>query len=161
MKTLFTLILCVYCVSVFSQRSQQNSIDATYIFQKASLTIYNSESKAEVNKQVVVDPALLDTTSMFFEKVFLEATISNGVLSSCVLPNHQDYLVQDELMLTPAKESDKKADSDINRLQLMPYSTSFDDDILSFTFLYLYGSSQYNFPLEAKLVITMSKQKYP
>lgn len=160
MKTLFTWILCLYCISAFSQTSQVNSTDGTYTFQKAIFTTYNESTKAEVDTRVIADPALLDTTDVFFQRVFLEASISNGVLSSCILANQREYLVQDESMLIPAKKSDEKSDSGNNNIQLLPYSTSFSNDILTFTFLELYGDSRYSFPLEGKLTITLSKQKY-
>lgn len=154
------LILCLCCISASSQTSSQNSTDGTYTFQKATFTTYNYDSKAEVETQTVVEKALLDSTHMFFQNVFLEANISGGILSSCILPNLKEYVVQDEVKLIPAKKSESKTDSQSDYIQLLPYSTSFTNDILSFTFLYPYGDSKYSFPLEGKLIITLSKQKY-
>lgn len=160
MKILYTLILCLCSLVTYSQSAKTNSTDGTYLFEKAVFTISNSNSKSEVDRLVITDPASIDTTNLFLENIFSQATINNGILSFCILPDQSEYTVEDGIILLPAKEEKAKKDmSEHRQKQLAPYSTSFHDNILTFTFIYPYGDSKYDFPLEGKLTITLTKQK--
>lgn len=159
MKIFHTLILCLCTLSVYSQSSKANKTDGTYLFEKAVFTISNSNSKSEVDTRIITDPALVDTTDMFLQNIFLQATISNGILSFCVLPDQSEYTVEDGIILLPTKEKSEVSLKHSQR-QLSPYSSSFSDNRLTFTFIFLYGDSNYDFPLEGKLTITLTKQKY-
>ena len=97
---------------------------------------------------------------MFLQNIFSQATISNGVLSFCVLPDQSEYTVEDGIILLPTKEKSEVSALKHSQRQLSPYSSSFSDNRLIFTFIFLYGDSNYDFPLEGKLTITLTKQKY-
>lgn len=160
MKLFQLLILCLCSIFVYPQSNDTNNTNGTFLFQKATLTSFNYDTKSEVDTRVVNDPLLLDTTDMFFQNVFLEVTISNGILSSCILPNNLEYTVRDGNILIPAKESpSEKRSEEGNYTQLSPYSIRFHNNTLDFTFHYLYGDSRYNFPLEGRLVITLTKKE--
>ncbi len=160
MKILHTLILCLCALSAYSQSGKANKTDGTYLFEKAVFTISNSNSKSEVDKRIITDPALVDTTDMFLQNIFLQATISNEILSFCVLPDQSEYTVEDGIKLIPTKEKSDVSGLKHSQRQLSPYSSSFSDNRLIFTFIFLYGDSSYDFPLEGKLTITLTKQKY-
>ncbi len=161
MKILQTLIISLFALSAYSQTDKVNNTDGTYLFKKAGFTIYNYNSKSEVDTRVITDPALIDTANLFLQNVFLQATISNGVLSFCILADQQEYTVEEDgITLLPTKEKSNEKDSSENERQLSPYSSSFSDSTLIFTFIYSYGDSSYDFPLEGKLAITLTKQKY-
>ena len=167
MKIFYTLILYLYALSAFSQTNKTIvNTNGTYLFQKAVFTVSNYNTKSEVDTRVITDPSLLDASDLFFRNVFLQATVNNEVLLSCMLPDEVEYLVKDGIELIPAKilpptdehVQDKAADNN-QPLQLAPYSLSIQNSILTFTVNYLYGDSRYNFPLEGKLVVTLTKQK--
>lgn len=161
MKVLYTLTLCLCVIFAYSQTKQTNSSDGTYIFQKATFTAYNYDSKAEVDTRTIDNAALLDTTDMFFQKVFLKATIENDLLSFCTLPDQREYKVEDQLTLVPAptKELSKRDYTSNISMQLSPYTFLVNNNILTFTFIYSYGDSRYSFPLEGKLTVSLTKEK--
>ncbi len=159
MKILYTLILCLCAFSAYPQSGKANNTDGTYLFEKAVFSISNSNSKSEVDRLVITDPASIDTTNLFLRNIFSQVIINNGILSFCILPDQSEYTVEDGIILLPAKEKAKKELSEHSQRQLSPYSSSFLDNILTFTFIYPYGDSRYTFPLEGKLVVTLTKQK--
>ena len=159
MRTVNILIFCIFSLSMYSQTNKESSIDGTYLFEKAVFTISNSNSKSEVNTRVITDPAIIDTTDLFLQNIFLQTTISNGILSFCILPDQLEYRVEDGVILIPTKEKPQVNTSENNHSQLPHYLLSLSDDKLTFTFIYLYGDSKYHFPLEGKLVVTLTKQK--
>lgn len=167
MKIFYTLILYLCALSAFSQKNEiAVNTNGTYLFQKVIFTIYNYNTKAEVNTSVITDPASLDAADLFFRNVFLEATIGNEVLLSCMLPDRTEYLVKNETELIAVKILPANAEQiqgriseDDKPLQLTPYLLSIQNNVLTFTVRYLYGNSEYNFPLEGKLVLTMTKQQ--
>ena len=159
MKILYTLMLCLCTLVTYSQSAKTDSTDGTYLFKEAVFTISNSNSKSEVDKITITDPASIDTTNLFLKNIFSQAIINNGILSFCILPDKSEYTVEEGIILIPAKEKAKKDMSEQKQRQLSPYLSSFRDNILTFTFIYPYGDSRYNFPLEGKLTITLTKQK--
>ena len=82
-----------------------------------------------------------------------------------MLSDSINYIVKDlnELIPVPIEASAKKTDQSIPKpnypVQLTPYSFSIEGNTLTFITGFLYGNSQYSFPLEGKLVLTMTKQK--
>lgn len=158
MKIFYTLILCLCAISAYSQTKGINSTDGTYIFQKATFTTYNYDSKAEVGTHVIDDPKLVTPNELFYYRnLFLEASIHNGELNYCMLFDHSRYKVQfaTELIFMDSKE--QVLPEEIHT-QLTPYSLSINDNILTFTVDIPYGDSRYSFPLEGKLILTMTKQ---
>ncbi|PXV68941.1 hypothetical protein CLV62_101207 [Dysgonomonas alginatilytica] len=158
MKILYTIILALCAIYAYSQEGQQNKNDGVYLFQKATLTTYNYNSKAEINTRIIEDVTLIDSTDIFLQNIVLKAIIYNGVLSFCILPDHREYVVRNEVILIPAKEGEEHAKSN-NPKELFPYTSSFDNNTLTFTSEYLYGNPTYEFPLENKLAIILTKEK--
>ena len=167
MKIFYTLILYLCALSAFSQTNETAvNTNGTYLFQKAIFTTSNYNTKAEVNSRIITDPSSLDASELFFLNVFLQATVNDEVLLSCMLPDGIEYLVKGGTELVPTKvllptdERIRNKTADTNQpLQLAPYSLSIQNNTLTFTVRYLYGDSRYNFPLEGKLVVTLTKQK--
>lgn len=167
MKIFHTLILCLCTLSVYSQTVHQNSTDGVYIFQKATFSTYNYNTKAVLDTRIVDNPVLVDPTELFFLNVFQQVTINNGALSFCILPDNSEYIIENEVKLIPAKKTitstkDNLAQDESDQVtskQLTPYSLSIENDKLTFSVSYLYGDSQYNFPLEGKLTVILAKQK--
>lgn len=160
MKLISTLIVCLFSLSAYSQSIP----DGTYIFQDASFTTLNYNTRAVVNTNTVSSSASLDSTDMFYQRAFLELTVSDGVLSSCTLPNQVEYAVVNGVLLIPAKTYDSSQVYDENGLdgengrRIPPYTTSISGNTLTVTFIFLYGDSRYNFTLEGDLVVTLIKQ---
>ena len=167
MKIFYTLILYLCALSAFSQINETAvNTNGTYLFQKAIFTTSNYNTKAEVNSRIITDPSSLDASELFFLNVFLQATVNDEVLLSCMLPDGIEYLVKGGAELIPTKvlsptdERVRNKTADDNQpLQLAPYSLSIQNNTLTFTVRYLYGDSRYNFPLDGKLVVTLTKQK--
>lgn len=162
MKTFYVLLCCLYAISSYGQTGQPSTIaDGIYTFQKGTFIIYNYGTRSQIDSYTIDDPLLVNKTDVYFQNVFLEAIINNGVLSSCVLPDNKDYIINNTIELLPSKEYDKEGNGDVNNtaLQLAPYSLSTKGNILTFTVRYLYGDSRYSFPLEGKLVVDLIKQK--
>ncbi|SHF45262.1 hypothetical protein [Dysgonomonas macrotermitis] len=160
MKLFYTLILCLCAGFVYSQTEQQTTVaDGDYIFKKATFTVLNYDGQSIVDTHDIDDPKMLDKTEIFYYNVFLEATIYNGFLQSCVLPDQQPYSVKDGGGgLIPAKEYEKDEKAGDIELQLAPYSFSAKGNELTFIVCYLYGDSRYSFPLEGKLTLVLTKQ---
>lgn len=166
MKLFHTGLLCLCALSVYSQTEHQDKTNGTYFFQKATLTVYNANSKSIVDTRIINEPAALSNENdIFFGSMFREANINNGQLISCMLPDSVNYKVKDLVDLIPApiedslKKSDKSDSKTNYPVQLAPYSSSIEGNTLTFTTVFLYGNSQYSFPLEGKLVLTMTQQK--
>lgn len=168
MRILQTLILCLCTLSVYSQTKKDNPTNETYLFEKATFTVYNYNSKAVVNTRVITDLASMTTEDMFYQNTFGRVIINNGSLLYCTLPDQKEYAVKDDgVKIFPIKtqsflKDEKKESVSSGRPfsgQLEPYLMSLDNGVLTFTVNYVYGDSQYSFPLEGKLVLTMTKQK--
>ena len=159
MKLFYTIIFCLCAIGVHSQINHSKENDGTYLLQKAVFSTYNYNTKGEIDTRVI-DPESLEDGEIFYQNVFKEVSIYNHELTFCVLSNNLDYQVTDRLTLIPAKEynSDKVKSGNIPA-QLSPYSLSIENNTATFTVLYLYGDSRYNFPLEGKLTLTLTKQK--
>ena len=167
MKKLFHIgLLCLCALSAYSQKVHHDKTRGTYIFQKAILTVYNANSRSVIDTRTINDLSTLSNEKdVFFGSVFREANINDGQLTSCMLSDSINYIVKDlnELIPAPIEASAKKSDQSIPKpnypVQLTPYSFSIEGNTLTFTTGFLYGNSQYSFPLEGKLVLTMTKQK--
>ncbi len=166
MKLIHTLLLCLCASCAYSQTEHQNVTDGIYHFQKATVSVYNADTRAQVDTRIINDPVTLSNGSdTFFRNIFLEAGISNGILASCMLPDSINYAVKDAIELIPTltDTSSKKTNDDEAvanyPIQLIPYLFSVTDNVLTFTVSYLYGDSKYSFPLEGKLTVILNKQK--
>lgn len=167
MKMLYILMLCLYTTSMYSQTSKGISGNETYLFEKATFTLYNYNSKAEVNTRVITDPGLVTPEDIFYQNVFRRAIINNGSLLYCTLPDEKDYAVKDDgvkllalKVQVPFKE--EKKEPTVGRVfsgQLEPYTMSLKGGVLTISVMYVYGDSRYPYTLEGKLVLTMIKQK--
>lgn len=166
MKIFFTIILCLCAIYAHPQSSNSQDADGTYVFKKAVLTIYNDNTKAEVSTVTIDNVASLNMEDMHLRNAFLQATIYQGILSSCILPDNMEYTVENEIELVATKvDPDKKTDFDQlglgnapESMQLKPYTFTTNNNVLTLTFDYSYGDSTYNFPLEGKLTIILTKQ---
>lgn len=168
MKFLQALILCLCTLSVYSQTKKNNPTNETYLFQKATFTVSNYNTKAVVNTRVITDIASVTAEDMFFSNTFSRVIINNGSLLYCTLPDQKEYVVKDDgIKISPIKtqsffKEEKKESVPAGRPfsgQLEPYTMSLNGDVLTFTVTYIYGDSRYQFTLEGKLVLTMTKQK--
>lgn len=155
--------MCVYSQSVSNPET-----DGVYLFSKATLTIYNFDTKQEVDLKIVEDPSVIETADFHFANVFLQATIQDGKLFSCMLPDEQEYKVSNNIQLEPFKEKEVEKNmlmnmdgtENISQLRsLKPYSFTIENDILTFEVLYPFGDSTYDFPLEGKLTVVLTKQQ--
>lgn len=171
---LFLMLFLSFCMMSASAQTPQGvkatrqiRTGDTYLFQKATFTVYNYNSKAVVDTRVIADPASLTVEDMYFRNIFRQVIISNGALVFCTLPDEKGYAVKaDGIKLSPAKTVVlPKGSLQANDLpqnpspQLEPYILSINNDVLTFSVDYLYGDSKYKFPLEGKLILTMIKQK--
>lgn len=167
MRILHALILCLCTLCVYSQNKRDNSANETYLFEKATFTLYNYNTKAVVNTRVITDPASVTHEDIFYQNVFRRAVINNGSLLYCTLPDEKDYAVKDDgIKLSPLKTQvlfkEEKKEPTVGRVfsgQLDPYIMSVTDGVLTITVTYVYGDSRYPYTLEGKLVLTMTKQK--
>lgn len=164
MKLFHTLALCLCVMSVCAQApmaARPSKSDGTYLFQKAVLTVYNANTKAVVDTRTITDPATLSSeTDVFYRNIFLEAAVKNGELRFCTLPDKRSYLVTENTTLTAARKYSKEETSPLDYVpvQVEPYVMSVNGNTLTFTLDYFYGESRYSFPLEGKLVLTMTQK---
>ncbi|MDR2955304.1 MAG: hypothetical protein LBV43_09505 [Prevotella sp.] len=164
-----------------AQTDQTGSADGTYVFSKAALVTFNYETKQEMENFTITDPALIDSTNFHLQRVFLQATIHNGAITGCILQNKKEYRIEGDKLLP--QENDKKdqeanpAEADILLQEkkemegeqlpafdeippvLMPYNLTVTNGTATVEFLYPFGDTRYNFGLEAKLTITLTKQE--
>lgn len=163
MKILYILLLCLPTLFVHSQTNDINNITGTYLFEKATFTVNNYNTKSQVDFRTIIDPSELTEDDLIFLNVFREATISNGMLLSCMLPDRREYVVEGGVNLYPSKiespdEADKRDQSFDPPKQLTPYELSLEGGSLIFKVRYLYGNSMYNFPLEGELIVILKLQ---
>jgi hypothetical protein len=185
MKQLF-LFICLYLSfllssGLYAQTDQTGSADGIYVFSKATLVTFNYETKQEVETFTITDPALIDSTNFHLQKVFLQATIHSDAITGCILKNKREYRIEADKLLP--HENDKK-DQEANREEddvllqekkeaegeqlpafdeippvLMPYNLTTANGTATVEFTYPFGDTRYNFGLEAKLTITLTKQE--
>ena len=161
------LMLCLCTVSMYPQTQQGKRGNETYLFEKATFTLYNYNSKAVVNTRVITDPASVTPEDIFYQNVFRRAVINNGSLLYCTSPDEKDYVVKDDgvklsALKTQVSPKDEKKEPAVGRVfsgQLDPYIMSVNGGVLTISVTYVYGDSRYPYTLEGKLVLTMIKQK--
>lgn len=166
MKIFFTIIFCLCAIYAYPQASNSQDSDGTYVFKKAVLTIYNANTKAEVSTETIDNVASLNMEDIHLRNVLLQATIYQGVLSFCILPDNLEYAVQDGIQLVPMKvDAEKKTvfnqlelGNAPESMQLKPYTFTTSNNVLTLTSNYSYGDSTFDFPLEGKLTIMLTKQ---
>jgi len=164
-KILIYIILGVFLCAT-SAYSQTNAANGTYVFSKATLTIYNYHTNSEVLTREFSDTASLKgLKEMSFpaQPVFLSARIYEGVLIYCKLwnDNHNYSVEKNGRELVPMNVVVNKSgkNNDVpNPYFLYPtYKLDISGNTATFTFSQPYGSCLYNFPLEGKFVITLVK----
>ena len=169
-KILFLCFSVLASLGIYAQEeatptlfSNTGSNNGTYVFSKATLAITNFDTKQEVESYTITDPATIDSTNFHFNNVFLQAVIYDGTLTECIMLNQQGYIVRGNMLI----KDDKKEVTSYNdtgngeveqTLYLNPYQFTLADGKVTFEFLYPFGDSRYNFPLEAKLTIILTKQ---
>lgn len=172
MRIFFTIVLvlcaiCAYSQSVLTGGSGKNT-DGSYSFHSLTVKAYNYNTKSEVFAHTFNDTTSLKKLNELpfpVQPVFLLATIHQGVLNACTLWNNlKEYNVVDNgMLLEPAKEYDSdnqvmEEDPFSQPYRLSPlYTLEIEGNNAIFTFQELYGNSSYNFPLEGKLIITLTK----
>lgn len=172
MRIFFTaiFILCavyLYPQSVLTQDSEKRA-DGNYSFYSLTVKAYDYNTKSEVFTHTFNDTTSLKQLKELpfpVQPVFLSATIRQGVLKACTLWNNlKEYnVVDDGMLLEPAKESDSdnlltEEDPFSQSYRLSPLSTlETEGNNAIFTIQEPYGNSLYNFPLEGKLIITLTK----
>lgn len=174
MKIFYIIIFCICTISTYSQIKKNGIVEldtnGSYSFNKAIVTVYNDETKAEILTQTFNDTTSLQTLRDLpypTQPVFLSVHIQSGILSSCILWNNlKDYNVSEEgMLLTPAKEQEIDKNPDDADIFSQPYRLSplytlvIEGNTATFTFREPYGNSQYDFPLEGKFVIILTKDE--
>jgi hypothetical protein len=145
-----------------------NSINGNYSFGKATLTIYNDNTKAQIAAHSFPDSAALsalDTISFPMQPVFLSVAIQSGVLTFGKLWNNgKEYTISEDGQLSAATSlSGNPTDPPNNDVFSSPYYLPFytlqsEGNTVILTFVQPFGSSAYPFPLEGKFVMTLVKQ---
>lgn len=164
---LFTFLVLLACCAIALASVAQHNLELSngkYHFQQAVIVLSNYNSKAEVERYVINDASKLDSTDFHQSNIMIEATLHNNEVVVCRLPNQNDYLVKDMVCLIPIKKglsSDlmelPNPSEDNEVLYLQPYKINETNGVLTITIDYPFGDSDYNFPLEAKITITLNK----
>lgn len=185
-KNLLTAIL-FFCISTSLNAQTIYDIDkykscGNYYFQQLTVSVYNLNTHEEILQYVVEDTEFLDILqdqSLPQAPIFLSAKISRGTtsdkyyLSDCLLWNNEvQYKVSEtgEFSLLDDSEEDLILKKVIYKIEENPFPLPFslspaqyelqlEKENITFTFLVSYGNSKYNFPLIAKLVLIMHKDK--
>ena len=175
MKIFYILIWCICTTSAYAQTVSNNveasEINGSYSFHNITVAISNNETKAEILAKTFNDTTSLKELNELLiplQPVFLSAHIQNGILTACTLWNDlKEYnIVENGSLLLPAKELDTDIESEEEGMRshsyrLSPkYSLVIEGDKATFTFRELYGSSQYNFTLQAATTITLIRDKF-
>jgi len=170
MKPFYIITACL-CLYAFSAYSQAEAVaDGNYVFDKAVVTAYNYNTKAEVFTRTFNDlESLKGLGDLPFpvQPVFLSAYIQKGVLTFCKLwNNNKDYSVQENgTLLVPTKPDDSEQPDELFDPFSQPYSLSpiykldLDAHTATFTFTEPYGNGAFDFPLEGKLVISLVREE--
>lgn len=162
MKIFYMLLLCLYVTSSYSQTRPQENTNGNYVFQKATFSLYNYDTQAEIESRVITDLASLDVMDVIFRNVFAAASVVNDQLIYCELSDGNKYSIENDTDLTIVPESKVGTDSNIKEnipVQLTPYSLQIKGNTLIFTVNYVLGDSRYDFTLAGKLILTMTKEK--
>ena len=161
-----TASLCV--TSMYAQTNTVNTVD--YSFSKASVTACNYDTKAVVFSHVFSDTtALQELNDLSFPllPVILNAKIRENILIACELwNNHKEYSVQEDGgLLIPTKYVEGTSASDEPDMFSQPYALppnyklEIEGNTATFTFTVRYGNEMYDFPLESKFVIVLTKDE--
>lgn len=156
------LLLCLYAISGYSQTRPQNNTNGTYVFEKATFTLYNFDTKSEIESRVITDPASIDKMDVVFSNLFTLASVHNNELIYCELSDGNKYTIENTIDLTLVPESVVGVDKNIETYipsQVIPYQLEIKGATVTFTTNYIIGDSRYNFTLAGKLILTMTKEK--
>lgn len=156
------LLLCLYVTSSYSQTRPQENTNGNYVFQKATFSLYNYDTQAEIESRVITDPASLDVMDVIFRNVFTAASVVNDQLIYCELSDGNKYTIEDAIDLVIVPESKVVLDPNVKEYipaQVAPYSLQIKGSTLIFTVNYVIGDSRYDFTLAGKLILTMTKEK--
>lgn len=159
------IVLAFLTGNVLSLQSQsKNPTDGTYTFKNAVLSIYNYLSDSKINSFTIPDTAAIDTTNFHHFNILLEATIHNGKLVSCVLPDKKFYEIIHYNELVPQQKSGDNTQKEQNSentffeiQRLQPYKITPSGNSVTFNFEYAFGDSRYDFPLKAELSVELTK----
>lgn len=161
MKLLYiTLLITGLCISsTYAQTNAAKTVN--YSFDKASITVCNYDTKSVVFSRVFSDTTALqelNELSCPFKPVFLRAEIREGILIACELWNdHREYNAQENgRVLIPVKDMEG-AES----YALPPnYRLEIEGNTATFSFSSPYGNEMYDFTLEDRYVIVLSKDEF-
>ncbi|HML64578.1 MAG TPA: hypothetical protein PKC55_07100 [Dysgonomonas sp.] len=174
MKIFYALIFCVCTISAFAQnnivKDVKQETNGNYWFRSATINVRNYETKAGVLAHTFNDTTSLKGINKLpfpIHPIFLSVYIQSGKLAACTLWNNlAEYNVINEgMLLLPAKESEKEIDPKPEDNFSSPYSLSplytltIEGNTATFTFPEIYGNSDYNFPLEGTLTIVLVKDE--
>jgi len=168
---LFYIVVITASLCITSMYAQTDAVSTiNYSFSKASVTARNYDTKAVVFSHIFGDTTSLrelNELSYPLQPVFLRAEIQEGILIACELwNNHKEYSVQEEGgLLIPTKQIEGAPASDEfdplpQPYALLPnYKLEIEGSTATFTFTVRYGNEMYDFPLESKFVIVLTKDE--
>ncbi|MBB4036007.1 hypothetical protein GGR21_001908 [Dysgonomonas hofstadii] len=167
MKIFFLTIFSVCSFCVYAQMPYMSPSDGAYLFRKASLSVLNQKTKQVIDTRTVEDAAQIDINDFHFRGVPLQVRLHLEKLTQCIMADNKVYTVENTFMLVrPSidesdilyKSTGGNEEDETDPGNLRPYSLKVEGKVLTLNFIYSYGQSDFNFPLEGQLTVTFTKQ---
>jgi hypothetical protein len=143
----------------FNTYVKENNLNGTWFFEKLEFISYRyGDTSVPVEITTIERPDDLNAVTFPFETIFRQMEIS-GETVICTLSAYGDnpfYMEGNSLSLIKQVEEPDEGELP-SLLSIPPCSYAVRGDKLVFSFAFPFGNTRYDFPLEAKISITLNR----